>query len=368
MVAKRRTLSISVLVFFVAIITFPFYVFSSGGAQISSIFFLLLSMLAIDQTNKKFISNFNNVVFYYYFFILYAILIAICWFLITLKFVFFGFIVFYIFNLFVLFGVVFFLTKNEVFYKIFPKIIAFSVVVQFILSLVVGNGESLRDSLFFNNPNQLGYYALISAAILVIFFKKKNISGYWFYPAILCTLWLAQLSLSNATLISILLLFSYAVFSNLKTFLFAVFAIFLLSLIILDTQDLFSDRTDIILDRFSTIGEGDDDSLAGRGYDRIWNHPFITLVGGGEGAVYRWKSFLSESEIHSSWGTLLFSYGLIGFSLFMLFLKNIVYSERFITFVPFLVIGLYGITHNGLRFVYFWIFLAVCVALKLRKE
>lgn len=367
-VSTKSNLSISILLLFLSIISFPFYILPSGGVQISSLFFLLLGFFAWAKVDRDFYLEFNRILIPYYFFISYVLLISLAWSIIVFDLVFFNFAIFYIFNFIVLFGISVFLANNRKFFDAFPKMIAISVILQFVLSLFLGGGDSLRGSLFFNNPNQLGYYSLTSAAILVVFFKKKYISSYWFYPAILATLWLAQISLSTATLISILILLAYSVFSSFKSFIFSVLISLVLLLMLINYQDLLIDRTYIIWDRFNAIGENSDDSLAGRGYDRIWNHPVITLIGGGEGAVYRWNSFLSESELHSTWGTLLFSYGIIGFSLFIVFLKNIIYSEKLITFIPFLAIALYGITHNGLRFIYFWIFLAVCVALKLKKD
>ena len=365
---ERNSFSLSVFLFLLSSATFPFYLFSSGGFQLSTFFFLLLFIYSIIKLDKSYYRDFNRKVFYYYLFMIYAISISLVWCVITSNFEFLSFILIYLIDFLVLFGVSFFLVRDERFFLFFPKAIALSVITQFILSFFISSSE-LRGTLFFNNPNQLGYYSLVSSAILVIFYKKKILSDYWFYPAIISALWLAQLSLSNATLISILVLLAYSTLSNLKSFI-VVFVLFSLSLIFLamNQSDFFIDRFDLIWDRFTTIGDNDDDSFAGRGYDRIWNHPLILFVGGGEGAVYRWKSFLYDLEMHSTWGTLLFSYGVGGFTLFLLFLRSIIFSEKLITFLPFIVIALYGVTHNGLRFIYFWLFLSVCLAFALRKD
>ena len=80
------------------------------------------------------------------------------------------------------------------------------------------------------------------------------------------------------------------------------------------------------------------------------------VVGAGEGETERFFAPGAQHtiEIHSTFGTLLFSYGLLGISLFMLFLWR---TTRIISFDRYIyLIGpmAYGFTHNGLRFSFFW--------------
>src|SRR5918994_582076 len=78
------------------------------------------------------------------------------------------------------------------------------------------------------------------------------------------------------------------------------------------------DLVDRVDSRLGTIGEQGDDSLAGRGYDRIWRHPEHLVFGAGEGAGLRFTEFGGlVKEMHSTLGTVLFSYGIVGFSLFV---------------------------------------------------
>jgi hypothetical protein len=93
-----------------------------------------------------------------------------------------------------------------------------------------------------------------------------------------------------------------------------------------------------------------------RGYDRIVNHPEFWFFGAGEGSFQRFESVLG-GEIHSSWGTIFFSYGLIGTLLFLLFFLNVFkYKKNFFYFMP---IFFYGLTHQGLRSTQFWILLFI---------
>src|SRR2546422_1043712 len=61
--------------------------------------------------------------------------------------------------------------------------------------------------------------------------------------------------------------------------------------------------------------QGKEESMEMRGYDRMTNHPQYLLFGAGEGAYYRFQSAWPR-ELHSSYGTLLFCYGIFGTALF----------------------------------------------------
>jgi hypothetical protein len=114
-------------------------------------------------------------------------------------------------------------------------------------------------------------------------------------------------------------------------------------------------------------GSGQYDSLATRGYDRIANYPEHILLGAGEGAYGRFRSDLYGTELHSSFGTLLFCYGVVGagcFACALLFLGRLDLRAA-LYLVPALV---HGMAHQGLRFAFFWAVLAFvcCAALRPR--
>lgn len=369
MVKSKFTLKlnlINLLVMF-SIVTFPFYLMPSGLPQISSIFFVIIIITSLIKADKHYYTLFNINTLYLQLFVIYVVIVSLMWIVITNKLSFLKFAVFHVFNYFLFFGFSYILSRYDKTFNNLPKFISISAFIQLILSFGATNNWGDRTTLFFNNPNQLGYYALLSAAILVVYYKNKLTSSFWFYIGIASSLWLAQLSLSTATMLSILILIAYSTFSSIKSFLYFIIFICLGFILFLYYQDIELERFITVFDRINDIGSSSDDSVDGRGYDRIFNHPYILLIGGGEGAFYRWKSVLSESEIHSTFGTILFSYGFLGFSLFLLFLKRIVFSGGMSTLIPFLTIVLYGFTHNGLRFPFFWIFLSICFALLFRS-
>ena len=63
-----------------------------------------------------------------------------------------------------------------------------------------------------------------------------------------------------------------------------------------------------------------------RGYNRIYEYPEQILLGAGERGRWRFGPG-HEHELHSSFGTVLFSYGIVGFVLFSTFLLHVL-AER----------------------------------------
>ncbi len=69
-------------------------------------------------------------------------------------------------------------------------------------------------------------------------------------------------------------------------------------------------------------------------------------------------------EIHSSVGTILFSYGIVGSILFLVFTWRLIRRARWRLLILLLPPLLYAGAHQGLRFTMLWTVLAVFVALK----
>jgi hypothetical protein len=98
-----------------------------------------------------------------------------------------------------------------------------------------------------------------------------------------------------------------------------------------------------------------------RGYPRLIENPEYLAFGAGEGSFDRLNEAGSNKELHSTVGNLLMSYGVPGVALFATLIvvvcaaapKNVLYL------IP---IMLYGLTHMGLRFSLFWVFLGLVYA------
>jgi hypothetical protein len=90
-----------------------------------------------------------------------------------------------------------------------------------------------------------------------------------------------------------------------------------------------------------------DDSLAGRGYDRFWRFPEYLIFGAGEGDFQRFAG-MYDVEIHSTLGSLVFSYGIVGAGLAVL--ATLMTIERRPAGLLYLMPAMaYGVAHNGIR-------------------
>ena len=110
--------------------------------------------------------------------------------------------------------------------------------------------------------------------------------------------------------------------------------------------------------RLGTIGKQEDDTAEARGYLRLIEHPEYLFVGAGEGAHWRF----GRQELHSGIATLIFSYSIFGLGFFLLFLYTIFNRQPWYYTAMLVPIFLYGLTHQNVRFSYFWVFLACCYA------
>jgi hypothetical protein len=108
------------------------------------------------------------------------------------------------------------------------------------------------------------------------------------------------------------------------------------------------------------IGSDSDDNLVGRGYGPLFNPDLRLLYGWGNG----YSVLQINQEVHSTLGNLLISYGLTGLTLFLSLLAFVFLRLKMIfglTVAAGLMLPtmLYGLTHNGLRFAIFWVFLSI---------
>jgi hypothetical protein len=116
--------------------------------------------------------------------------------------------------------------------------------------------------------------------------------------------------------------------------------------------------------RLSGLGQQEDDSLLHRGYIRLIQHPQYLAFGAGEGGFERLSQDAKKQgkELHSTLGTILMSYGLIGLGLFAM-LMLVIFGRAPLASIAYLVpVMMYSITHVGIRFSEFWVFLGLVYA------
>jgi hypothetical protein len=234
-----------------------------------------------------------------------------------------------------------------------------------------------RTVLFFKNPNQLGYYSLLAATmVLLIRDQIKGIKPHYFLMLSLGCLYTAFLSVSMAALASVALLFVLDLVSRSKNRVRNIFSMFVLSVLIYGavvstTQGIAAlDMFNIRLESKEAATSGRDargSEYEKRNYERISNHPEYLVLGAGEGAYERFISWDPGNEIHSSFGTVAFCYGLPGTILLLMVIYLSMRHLKFLHQLYAMPIFLYGITHNGLRFSMFWVTIAVFAVLGLHR-
>lgn len=233
-----------------------------------------------------------------------------------------------------------------------------------------GTGERAIGT--FNNPNQLGYFAVCIGAIAVTFRVCGLIGGRLFICALGASALLAAESLSKAAMIAVLLLVLVAgsalsresVRQTLYTTLFAISAAVALYVAVmsgvLSEFDFFA--------RLSGIGSQSDDNMEARGYLIMADATDMQWVFGYGGSAVR---DLLGHEVHSTVFAFLAEFGLIGLLGFLAFLalwiRSIVSAFGWWAMVaicgPVLT---YGLAHNGSRFSMFWVLIGLSVGLARR--
>ncbi|HEY0986755.1 MAG TPA: hypothetical protein VGD80_06865 [Kofleriaceae bacterium] len=348
------------------VVLMPFYVFDSGLPQPADLLGLLLLFILIRRWNGKLRPSLARPLKSLIVFMLYVIAVNIAWSFILLTFTLDakeGFLVapsFYIFNgLTFLAFLLMFQRYGELLLWLTARLVLISLLLQVALAFVVPRVVG-RSIVMFNNPNQLGYYALLSASIVLLGQRRLRLSTIQIVVGLAASSYLALLSASKAALASIAGLGTLLLVSKLRT----IVLMSLVFVILLFTDNPFSkamERAQMRIENDKSMQFVDE-----RGYDRILTHPEYCVLGAGEGAYNRFRetSMIGSHELHSSMGTLFFCYGILGTILFCIFLWRTTSGSGLRAWIIVAGVFAYGMTHQGLRFRLVWVLLGMVVALR----
>lgn len=237
-----------------------------------------------------------------------------------------------------------------------------------LLGVLINQGRHFRTTGFFNNPNQLGFYSIILITFLLYF---RNHFKRWERVLIFLTAcYSIILSLSKASFVCLFIVcFMFVVVQDgssrkkriRKGILLIAIAAALYLFLFTDVVKLFHSSTltalrSRILNMFS---ENDSSLGSGRGYNRVFEMGSHILWGMGEGYYGRFKT-MPGYEIHSTYASLLVSYGVIGVVMFVSVFAKIFAQRRWIPINIAYLSGilLYCFTHNGIRNTLFWILIS----------
>ncbi len=349
------------------ILMFPYYIFKPGLPQPSDLILFVTMFIYLNKRglymSKRFLghlNNFKNLVAYIFAVntILFIVRIGMKDkdpSLITNLFYTFNIIVFaFSFSLF------------DTYKKEFVYTTVYSVLLSGIIQILLspwGHMSEGRETLFFDNPNQLGYYAICCLSIILAFERYLKLSrviiflsfGVFFYFTMLCV---SKAAIGSMLLLMIVYLASNKLLS--VKMIFTSMMVFIGVLVVLfktPTGEKFVRNLSYRLEY--SVKPNDVSEWEYRGYDRMNNHPYYMILGAGEGAYNRFTTYIDNHEMHSSLGTILFCYGIPGSILFSIFILSLLSGLPRTYSLYILPVIAYGLVHMGLRFTIFYIALAM---------
>ena len=330
-----------------------FYFWSSGVPQFSHIFIMGAILLLFSKSSKINI-EYSNIILL---FVAYAICVNFAWYLIVLDSSYMMSTVYWIFNL------LFFLLMmnlNQVQIKFFYEKLLFLIPFSYIVEIIIWASNLGRYDFepryngLFNDPNQMAFWVLSSCAIYLYIsgngFKKITI---YFLALFLILLTMSRSASVGFLMLTLGLIFSQKGDLNKRIFVFIGTLVFFGSLsYFLYSLGVF----DSIVLRFIEGLDQRDSQVEGRGLFSFLDYPQYLIFGAGQGA--HWLYNPTGNEIHSTWLGILFYYGIIGISLFLIFLYQIFKKLSLSNKMIFLGPMLYGFTTYSARTLIFWFLLA----------
>ena len=349
----------------------PFYLFPSGLPQPGDILVIPLVIIALRSWNGRLDRRIRRPLSTLIAFTLWVILIDWGWAVFEGNFGLYGPDTFLLFPIYYIYNALVFLVVCVLYHRygarfllLTVNIVFLTVVVQAAASVITYRGSGHRGVGFFNNPNQLGFFVLVSASIIALAKGRLAFSsGKIGFGLTLC-FYLALLSASRAAVIGTGVLFALTVITSPKRL--AIVGIVAVGLIAVGGP-LLNDAVDRTQQRLAEQRYPQFNFFQERGYDRILGNKEYWLLGAGEGGTNRFleTTIIGGTEIHSSLGTIFFCYGIVGITLFVVFLFRVVERASLRTIVILLLTLSYTVAHQGLRATLVWILFALLVCIKL---
>lgn len=373
--AKKRDHLNEGVILTVYMVLKPFYLFSSGLPQISDMFMALCAVFFLLRDRGKVILPGEYVGWIKAFMvtIVFQSAIQLVWWIGLAENKMLLFAAYYVFN-FIVAYVCICIGKKIGIEKLKLAICkgCFYSILITSMGFLVHRGSGLRSTGFFNNPNQLGYYALLLATIIAFF--PDTLPKWQNMVVIVLSLLTNVMSLSKASILGFAgLALCFAIWGRkgntpkqiiVKILLLlaivggALWFFYSDSSLILENRTLSSLRSRILymgMEKDSSFGEG-------RGYDRVWEMGIHFIWGMGEGAYSRFET-LTGKEVHATYVNTLVSYGVMGLAAYgYLMLKPMAAKGKTIRNIAcFSGVLLYFFTHNGIRNTLLWILIAVVI-------
>jgi hypothetical protein len=225
--------------------------------------------------------------------------------------------------------------------------------------ILLWRSDDFREAGTTTNPNQLAYWA-VSALVLLLYTTRYNrYSLLHALVAIPSTILILFLTVSRAGAASIIPFLVLWICTRTRRAIVALVTFMGVALLLVSMQS--NILTDHWRHRLSDPQEVAEGGFWSRGYQRIIDYPQYVLFGASELRPDRFDHVPMPQEVHSTFGNVLFSYGVIGLCTFLTLLFAAIRAaplERALYLTPAMMFGLY---HYGLRATSFWILLGLFV-------
>ncbi len=330
--------------FLLSVLLKPFYIFASGKPQIAD-FMLILSLFALLlETRRIFIRKADEPL---YIFVICVVIIQGIYFLIYQQADFLVTASYYIFNLAAVYVFNWFV-KDFSFLRKLQSVLKINLLLQLVL-ILLGYEEGLhyRYRGTFNDPNQLSFYCMINFFLIYVIhyiLEKNNLRRTAWWPWLIVTAYIIFTASSSGMLAGILIFVGIYFFENatnlnskkqmIAILVIAVIAVMVFLLIIGVVQLPESITKDNrVYNKFKTLLSSGSiaESFTSFAQDRyllpLLRYPERILYGAGEGMRSRFVG-ASGNEIHSTPLAILFYYGIVPWSFWMLWIV------RKLRFVP----------------------------------
>lgn len=344
-----------------------FYVAKGGKAQPADIMICLLAFFIVPpRTMLELLKSEIALTAL----VVWVALVNLVWFMVTTDPGFLPPILYFVFNLMIVltfFGV---RRRDPV---LFDRTICLTIILAIaiqsaaVLAERFGLGAGLRNVGTFRNPNQLAYWGVLMLSIFLLLRRSRlgRIDKVAVGAVVFCEFASASRA-GLAALAALLAIWLYFALASGPKRIFACLGVAAVGIVL--SLSPVMDRVLVATAENSAVGTrlAEVNSVSQfdqRQYDRIIEFYQYTAFGAGEGYLSRFvEDGVYELEIHSSFGTMLFSYGIPGLTLFLLLLLS-AYRKLPTSLGLYLLPSLvYGVTHQGLRFTPFWALIGVAFA------
>lgn len=365
----------------------PYYFFSSGSIQISDMFLIVafVLFLFVSKDNKK--ALFDNIKSnrLYGFFLVCVAVINTIYAIIYSRSDFMHYTLFYIFNFMVII-LFLYLLKDEEFLKNMNNIMKINLIIQLIINLL-GKGRMYGGSRYmgtFNDPNQFAYFILLTYSFIYLLnykYKKNTI------VFLLIAFFLIADSASTGMLLGISLFIGLALIDILKRLpsimkkhtkeicfsalvLMIVISLYGLMSILRpqSTENLLGKlNIDFLMTRvnekFNKAENENGNLLQERGYDRMYYYPQYMIFGAGEGYFGRWSKAYHQGELHATFPSILFNYGIVSLYLILRWIYTKIKNLKIHCLIVYIALFIESFTLLNSRQALFWIIILMGVHL-----